>query len=75
MKTTLEKNTKYQAEIKLDVLESFASNDMIKQKLAQAGFKEIVVEGKGASRSATGIWPGETQTAEIPKQISSIKKL
>ncbi|MFN7703350.1 MAG: hypothetical protein ACK5OS_01920 [Chryseotalea sp.] len=75
MKTTLTKNTKYQADIFLSALEQFATNDMIKSKLTQVGFKDVVVSGTGKSRNATGIWPGETVTADIPTQVKSIKEI
>ena len=69
------KGQRYSATIRLGMLESLAGNEIIKGKLADAGFSDIVVTGTGRERSATGLWPGETQEADMPSQVENVKAI
>lgn len=72
----LEKYRKYQATISLNGLETFVHNVMVREKLMQAGFTNVTVEGSGATRKATGVWSRESQPiTDMPSKISDIKEL
>lgn len=72
----LECNTKYQATVKLSFLESLATNQMIAEKFAAVGFKNVLVTGSGQQRKATGLWTEKTQEVKtIPAQVSNIVKV
>lgn len=61
--------------MQLGTFESFASNDMIAQKFKDVGFVDVSVSGSGKTRVAQGMWSKPSQEAEIPKQVSGIKKI
>lgn len=72
----LEKYRKYQATITLSGLEAFAHNLMLRAKLMDAGFSNVIVEGTGSTRTATGVWSRESQPiVSMPPQVSDIKEL
>jgi len=75
MHIELEKNTKYHATIELSTIEALASNSVISDKLKAAGFTFVTVSGSGKSRTATGLWPKDTQRAALPSQVKSVKKI
>lgn len=75
MTATITKFKKYEAQISLGFIEGLAPNHVIAEKLQQAGFTNVIVEGSGASRRATGVWKGETQNVDLPQQIKCIKEL
>lgn len=76
MKAQLTKNQKYKATVKLTFGESLvASNDYIKSLLLKEGFVDVVVEGKGMDRTATGTWPKENEMREVPGQIKKVELL
>lgn len=76
MVTKLDHGKKYSAVIKLGMVEQFATNEMIAQKLREAGFTNVDVRGTGSERNASGVWTKETQTiTDLPKQITSIQEL
>ncbi len=65
----LEQGKKYSAHLSLGMLERLAGNDVIAAKLRQVGFTDVVVEGSGAKREATGIWPEGTREVALPEQV------
>lgn len=72
----LEKYRKYQATITLSGLEAFAHNLMLREKLMDAGFSNVIVEGTGSTRTVTGVWSRESQPIlNLPSQVSDIKEL
>lgn len=75
MAIELKKNTRYQANITLGTLESFANNELVAAKLRDAGFVNVVVLGTGKQRTATGLWPKETVNVTLPQQVIGIKEL
>lgn len=74
-KFTVRHGRRYQATLSLGLLESFASNDMIADRLRAAGFSEVDVEGTGASRSAQALWANDDATAELPSQVLSVTEI
>jgi hypothetical protein len=74
-KFTVRRGRRYQATLSLGLLESFASNDMVADRLRAAGFSEVDVEGTGASRSAQALWANEDATAEMPSQVLSVTEI
>ena len=74
-KFTVKRGRRYQATLSLGLLESFASNDMVADRLRTAGFSEVDVEGTGASRSARALWANDDATAEMPSQVLSVTEI
>ena len=74
-KFTVRHGRRYQATLSLGLLESFASNDMVADRLRAAGFSEVDVEGTGASRSAQALWANDDATAELPSQVLSVTEI
>lgn len=72
---TVRQGRRYKATISLGMLESFAGNDMIAERLQEAGFAEISVEGNGATRYAEGLWPNGDASAELPAQITAVTEI
>lgn len=72
---TVRRGRRYRATISLGLVESFASNDLIADRLRGAGFDQVQVSGSGASRFAEGLWPGEDATAELPQQITAVTEI
>jgi hypothetical protein len=72
---TVRQGRRYRATISLNWLEQFASNDMIAQQLANAGFAHVTVTGSGDTREAEAVWPGTDATAEIPSQVAAINEV
>ena len=69
---TVEKGKRYKATITLGLLQSVASNEMVADKLREAGFADVSVTGSGRTRTATGLWACETISGTIPNEISDI---
>lgn len=69
---TVEKGKRYRARIHLGLLQSLASNDMVADKLREAGFTDVVVTGSGSARTAEGVWPGDSASADIPDEVTDI---
>ena len=69
---TVRHGKRYRATISLGVLERFASNDTIAERLRTAGFTDISVSGAGGTRIAEALWPASDATAELPKQIREV---
>ena len=72
---TVHQGRRYRATIALGFLERLASNEMIADRLRQAGFAEVCVSGSGATRTAEGLWPGADASAEMPAQIVSVAEV
>jgi hypothetical protein len=54
---TVRQGKRYRATITLGWLERWASNEMIADKLHDAGFTDVKVEGSGGTRQAEALWP------------------
>jgi len=72
---TVHKGKRYHAIIALSWVEQLATNEMIAQRLRDAGFSEISVKGQGHIRDATALWPLKDATAQIPSQVASIQEI
>ena len=72
---TVRQGKRYQASISLGLLERFASNDIIAQRLRGAGFSDVSVTGSGARRLAEALWSGGDTSAGLPAQITRVVEL
>jgi hypothetical protein len=72
---TVHQGARYRATIALSGFEQFATNDMIADKLTQVGFKNVVVTGSGATRTAEGTWTGADTTAQIDPHLTNIAEI
>jgi hypothetical protein len=72
---TVRQGKRYRATIELGWLEALASNELIANKLAAAGFTEVSVSGSGGSRQAEALWPNADSTGEMPAQIAAISEI
>lgn len=69
---TVEKGKRYKATITLGMLQSFATNEMVADKLKETGFTDVSVTGSGKTRIAIGVWDRDTVSGAIPDEISEI---
>jgi hypothetical protein len=72
---TVRQGKRYRASISLGLVERFATNEIIADRLRTAGFSDISVTGSGASRLAEALWAGADASAELPKQITQVVEL
>jgi hypothetical protein len=72
---TVHQGKHYRAMFALNWVEQIASNELITQRLRDAGFAEVHVKGQGHTREATAFWPRKDTTAQIPPQIISIQEI
>lgn len=63
---------KYRGTVMLEGVDQLASNERVGEEFTKAGFTGVNVTGSGASREGTGVWSKPSQTAELPKQITSV---
>ena len=71
----LEEKAQYEGIIILSGLQSMATNNQVKSKLAALGFTNVIVVGAGNKRTARGIWASPTQEFTVPSVIQNIRKL
>ena len=69
---TVQKGKRYRAKIELGLFQSVASNDMVADRFREVGFTDVEVTGSGPTRRATGLWPHDDASAEIPSEVSDI---
>ena len=72
---TVRQGHKYRAKISLGLLEGLAGNDVIADRLRDAGFVDVAVEGSGSTRRAVGLWPHDDASAELPSQITAVTEI
>ena len=65
----------YRAKVTLSALEALFSNSVIESKLRSAGFQKVSDTGTGKAREAVGQWNGQSQSVEIPSQLSDVKEV
>lgn len=78
MALPIKSGQRYKAKITLSWAESFADNDLIKQKFEESGFTDVEITGSGYNRIGEGTWEGESvdDASEIvPSQISEIEEI
>ena len=72
---TVRKGRRYRATISLNWAERLAGNERIARYLREAGFTEVDVSGRGATRLATALWQHNDRAGEIPPQIVEIEEI
>lgn len=72
---TVRQGRRYRATISLGLLESFAGNDIVAEKLSEAGFVNVEVTGSGSLRRAEADWPHADATADMPSQIRDVTEI
>ena len=72
-KFQVEPGVRYRAKILLEGFETWASNDMLKEKFENAGFTNVHVSGEDGDRTAEGDWWKEPTSAEMPEQVKSVE--
>lgn len=72
---TLRQGRRYRATIALFGFEQFAGDDMIANKLTDAGFTEVNVTGGGGTRTAEGRWGKPDITGQIDHHITSVTEI
>lgn len=72
---TVRRNTRYRATIRLGLLEQLAGNETIAERLRDAGFVDVSVEGAGETRLAEATWPLDDATAPLPPQVASVSEV
>lgn len=72
---TVRQGKRYRATLALGWLEQWAGNEMIADKLREAGFMEVTVQGSGGTRQAEALWPIPDATAEMPSQITAVTEI
>jgi hypothetical protein len=76
LKFTVHQGRRYKAVVTLSGFEQMvATNDAIKSKLTDCGFKDVTVKGDGAKRTAEGIWAKADTSAELDPHLSNIVEL
>lgn len=76
MQFTVHKGVKYAAEIKLSGIETWASDEYIKEALENAGFIKVrVVFIRDDLRIAYGVWDGKDGAlATLPEQVVYVEE-
>jgi len=69
----LQHGRRYTADIELGYFEAIAGNAMIKDKLEDAGFINVIITGDGRRRTARGQWGGETRSVDLPSQVKNVR--
>ena len=65
---TVRQGRRYRARIELGLFEQVASNDMIAERLREAGFAEVNVTGDGRTREAEALWPVADTARKSPRR-------
>ena len=68
-------NQSYKASLKLGIVQQYVGNATVAKKLTGVGFVNVMVNGTGKERTATGTWNGQTQLVDIPEEVVKIEKL
>lgn len=78
MAVSIKKGTRYKAQLKLNWVESFASNSTVAGKFKEVGFDNVLVEGSGYNRVAYGTWTKATiknASSIIPSQVVKVEEV
>ena len=68
-KFTVRQGKRYQAAIRLGLVQSWVSNETVAGKFQEVGFTEVEVTGSGRNRLAKGLWPHPDASADLPPQV------
>jgi|SRR6516164_8984542 len=72
---TVHQGKRYRATLALNSVERLADNALIARKFRALGFSSVRVSGAGAMRQVEGVWPRETATAPLPREIVAVSRL
>jgi hypothetical protein len=72
---TVRQGKRYRATISLGWLERWAGNEVIAQKLRDAGFSDVIVSGSGGTRVAEATWAGADAQGEMPSQVADVNEI
>lgn len=72
---TVRRGRRYQATVSLGLVEQFAGNETIAERLRSAGFTDVHVTGDGRTRIALALWPKDDATAAMPAQVSTVAEI
>lgn len=72
---TVRQGRRYRAVIKLGLLEQLAGNDMIAERLREAGFIDVDITGHGPMRQAEATWSREDASAPLPSQVVEVDEI
>src|SRR6516164_8510636 len=71
---TVHQGKRYRATLALNSVEQLADNALIARKFRALGFSSVRVSGAGAMRQVEGVWPRETATAPLPREIVAVSR-
>jgi len=66
---TVETDKSYWAKLRLTGFMTMATNKQIADKFKELGFVDIEVKGSDEVRMASGKWPGQPTTVDLPKEV------
>jgi hypothetical protein len=69
---TVHRGRRYRATIRLGLFEQLADNETIAGQLRAAGFTDVAVRGRGATRTAEALWPNNDASAPLPPQVIDV---
>jgi hypothetical protein len=72
---TVRRGRRYKATISLGMLQSFASNEMVGDRLRALGFTEVTVKGQGDTRTAEGLWLLNDAAAPLPPEVIDVTEI
>lgn len=72
---TVRQGQRYRAVIRLSLLEQLAGNEVIGERLRDAGFIDVEVTGQGAMRRAEATWSKEDASAPLPSQVVEVTEI
>jgi hypothetical protein len=74
-KFTVRRGRRYMATFSLGLVEQFAGNETIAERLRSAGFTDVHVTGEGPTRVAQALWPKDDATAAMPAQVRTVAEI
>jgi hypothetical protein len=72
---TVRRGRRYRATITLGMLQSFASNEMVGDRLRSLGLTEVTVKGQGDTRTAEGLWLLNDAAAPLPPEVIDVTEI
>ncbi len=72
---TVKQGRRYQANVRLGLLQSVASNEAVAEKFREVGFTDVVVTGSGRTRRAEGAWRLKDASADVPDEVHEVREI
>jgi hypothetical protein len=72
---TVRQGHRYAATVTLNWIEQAASNDVIRQKFIDLGFRDVTATGSGGMREVQGLWTGADATVELDPHLSNVREI